>query len=83
MRWGVEEGFEIELAGFGEFEGAGEVGAAGEFEEDGVRAGGEFEGGRGVAVEFTVDEDFGGVGFGGDGELTVAVGWGVYDWRWR
>ena len=49
---------------------------AGEFEEDGMRAGGKFESGGGVAVEFAVDIDFGGVRFGGDGELPVAVGWG-------
>jgi hypothetical protein len=66
----------VELAGFGEFEGAREVGMAGGFEEDGVGAGGKFQHGGGVAVEFAVDLDFGGVGFGGDGELAVAVGWG-------
>ena len=77
----VEDGFEAEFAGFGEFEGASEVGTAGRFYEDGVLAGGKFQGGGGVAVEFAVDEDFGGVGLGGDSELAVAVGWGRRDRR--
>ena len=81
MGRGVEEGFEVELAGFGKFEGAGEVGAARGFEEDGVGAGGEFEGGGGIAMKFAVDEDFSGIGFGSDGELSVAVGRDVGDWR--
>ena len=74
MGRGVEDGFEVQLAGFGEFEGAGKVGMAWGFEEDGVRAGGEFQGGGGVAVEFSIDVNFSSVGFGSDGELAVAVG---------
>jgi len=73
-RGGVECGFEVELAGFGDLESAGEVGAAWGFDKDNVGAGREFEGGGGVAVEFAVDENFGGVRFGGDSELTVTVG---------
>ena len=76
MRWGVKVGFEVEFAGFGKFEGAGKIGAAGGFEEDGVRPGGEFEGGGGVAMKFAVDEDFRGVRFGGDGELAITIGRG-------
>jgi len=76
MLRGFEDGPEVEFAGFREFEGAGEIGAAGGFEEDGVRSCGEFEGGGGVAMKFTVDEDFGGVWFGGDGELAITIGWG-------
>ena len=65
----VEDGFEIQFAGFGEFEGAGEVGTAGGFENNGVRARGKFQGGGGVTVELAVDVDFGSVG------LEVIVSW--------
>ena len=81
IRGGREDGFEVEFAGFGEFEGAGEVGAAGRFEEDGVGTGREFERGGGVAVEFAVNVDFRSVGLGSDGELAVAVGRSRWDGR--
>ena len=69
----IEDCFEVELAGFGEFKGAGELGAAGGFYKDGMGTGGEFQGGGGIAVEFAVDVDFGGVGFRSDCEQAVAV----------
>jgi hypothetical protein len=77
LRRSIEYGFKVQLAGFGELEGAGEIGVAGGFEKDDVGAGGKSKSGRGVAVEFAVDIDFCGVGFGSDTELTEAVGRGI------
>src|SRR5260370_3622226 len=53
-----ECGFQIEFAGFQNFESAAAVGGGGGVEEDRVWGGGELEGGRSVAQEFVVNEYF-------------------------
>ena len=42
-------------------------------------ASGKLEAGGSVTVEFAVDVDFGGVGFGSDSDLAVAVGRSRWD----
>jgi len=49
------------------------VGAAGKFQDNGVATGGELEYGRSVAVEFFVNENFGAVRLGRDGDGAEAL----------
>ena len=71
----LEDCFESQLAGFRKIKSAFVIGKAGRFQENGVRTGREFESGGGVTVEFPVDENFGGIGFGSNGDCAEAV-WG-------
>src|SRR5882724_4421079 len=72
----LECGFQRSLAGLEDFESAAPVGAAGEFQEDRVAAGRNLQSRWRVAVKFIVDENFGAVRIGGNGNCANAIGSG-------
>src|SRR5882724_1754613 len=69
----LECGFQRSLAGLEDFESAAPVGAAGEFQEDRVAARRNLQSRWRVAVKFIVDENFGAVRIGGNGNCANAI----------
>jgi len=70
----IEERFQGQFGGLGHFDGTRIIRAAGRFQQEEVRASGKFQRRRGIANEFSVDEDFRGIGIGGNGELAKTLG---------